>query len=103
LDLALGPCQGKETGEHALLRQLLLTLTSNNLLIGDRYYSSFFLMATLIRRGISEVFPLRHTRQPDFRTSTILGKKDHIVAWKKQGKIPNWMTREEYDEFPDEI
>ena len=103
LDLALGPCQGKETGEHALLRQLLPTLTSNDLLIGDRYYSSFFLMATLIKRGISGVFPLHHTRQPDFKTGTILGKKDHSVTWKKPAKKPNWMTREEYDAFPDEI
>ena len=103
LDLALGPCQGKETGEHALLRQLLPTLTSNDLLLGDRYYSSFFLMATLIKQGISGVFPLHHTRQPDFKTGTTLGKKDHIVTWKKPAKKPNWMTREEYDEFPEEI
>lgn len=103
LDLALGPCRGKQTGEHALLRQLLPTLTSDDLLIGDRYYSSFFLMATLIKRGISGVFPMHHTRQPDFKTGTILGKKDHIVTWKKPAKIPDWMTREEYDEFPNEI
>jgi len=103
LDLALGPCEGKETGEHALLRQLLSTLTPNDLLLGDRYYSSFFLMAALIMRGISGVFPLHHTRRPDFRTGTILGKKDHIVTWKKPSKVPNWMTREEYDAFPDEI
>lgn len=103
LDLALGPCQGKETGEHALLRQLLPGLTSDDLLLGDRYYSSFFLMAILIMRGISGVFPLHHTRQPDFKTGTLLGKKDHIITWKKPAKIPNWMTREEYDTFPDEI
>jgi hypothetical protein len=103
LDLALGPCRGKETGEHALLRQLLPTLASNDLLIGDRYYSSFFLMAALIKQGVSGVFPLHHTRQSDFKTGTVLGKKDHIVSWKKPAKIPNWMTREEYDAFPDEI
>lgn len=103
LNVALGPCQGKATGEHALLRQLMPTLTSNDLLIGDRYYSSFFLMASLIKRGISGVFPLHHTRQPDFKTGRILGKKDHIVSWKKPVAKPNWMTREEYDAFPDEI
>jgi hypothetical protein len=103
LDLAQGPCKGKETGEHALLRQLLPTLTPNDLLLGDRYYSSYFLMATLMMLGISGVFPLHHTRHPDFRTGTILGKKDHIVSWKKPAKIPNWMTREEYNAFPNEI
>ena len=36
LDLALGPCRGKKTGEHALLSQLLPTLTSNDLRLGDR-------------------------------------------------------------------
>lgn len=103
LDLALGPCRGKETGEHALLRELLPTLTSNDLLLGDRYYSSFFLMAALIKQGVSGVFPLHHTRQLDFRAGRILGKKDHIVSWKKPKKRPNWMTRAEYKEFPDEI
>jgi hypothetical protein len=103
LDLAQGPCKGKETGEHALLRQLLPTLTPNDLLLGDRYYSSYFLMATLIMQGISGVFPLHHTRHPNFRTGTILGKKDHIVSWKKPAKIPNWLTREECDAFPNEI
>ena len=103
MNLALGPCRGKETGEHALLRQLLPTLTEDDLLIGDRYYSSFFLMASLIKQGISGVFPLHHTRQPDFRAGKVLGKKDHIVSYKKPPKKPNWMTLEEYDEFPDEI
>jgi len=103
LDLALGPCQGKETGEHALLRQLLPTLTSDDLLLGDRYYSSFFLMAILIKQGISGVFPLHHTRQPDFRMGTRLGKKDHIATWKKPKRIPTWMTPEEYDAFPDTL
>jgi Transposase DDE domain len=87
LDLALGPCQGKETGEHALLRQLLPTLTSNDLLLGDRYYSSFFLMATLIRRGISGVFPLHHTRQPDFKTGTIRKKRPYCCL-EETGKNP---------------
>lgn len=103
LDLALGPCRGKATGEHALLRQLLPTLTSNDVLVGDRYYSSFFLIAALIKQGVSAVFPLHHSRQPDFKTGTILGKKDHIVSWKKPVAKPNWMTREEYEAFPDEI
>ena len=60
-------------------------------------------MASLIKQGISGVFPLHHTRQPDFRAGKVLGKKDHIVSYKKPPKKPNWMTLEEYDEFPDEI
>lgn len=103
LNCAIGACKGKGTGEHALLRQLLPTLSSKDLLLGDRYYSSFFLMASLIARGISAVFPLHHTRSVDFRNGTSLGTQDHIVSWKKPATVPNWMTREEYNEFPNDI
>ena len=39
LGLAYGPYQGKETGEHALARQLLPLIHQKDILLADRYYS----------------------------------------------------------------
>lgn len=90
LDLAIGPCRGKQTGEHALLRELLSLFDTDDLVMGDRYYPSFFLMAALIKQGVSGVFPAHHCRKPDFRQGKRLGKKDHIASWKNQRNQRGW-------------
>jgi hypothetical protein len=102
LDLAIGPCRGKQTGEHTLLRELLSLFGTDDIVMGDRYYPSYFLMAALIKQGVYGVFPSHHTRKPDFRLGKRLGKKDHIVSWKKPKK-PAWMEQSEYDAVPEEI
>ena len=42
LDLAIGPYSGKETGENALLRQILSAFNEGDVVLGDCYYASFF-------------------------------------------------------------
>lgn len=37
--VASGPCQGKQTGEHALLRQLTDHLAAGEVVLGDKYYN----------------------------------------------------------------
>ena len=102
LDIAVGPCRGKQTGVHALLRELLSLFSTDDVVMGDRYYPSYFLMASLIKKGVAGVFPAHHCRKPDFRQGKRLGKKDHIASWKKPHK-PAWMTQAEYDTVPNEI
>ncbi len=102
LDLAIGPYSGKKTGEHALLRQLMSSFNANDVMLGDCYYPSFFLMAMLIRLGISGVFPMHSARKYDFRRGMRLGKKDHLATWKRPVK-PEWMEQIEYDSFPTQI
>ena len=102
LDLAIGEYSGKKTGEHALLRQLMSSFNATDVMLGDCYYPSFFLMATLMHLGISGVFPMHGARKYDFRRGKRLGKKDHLVSWKRPKK-PEWMEQAEYDNFPTEI
>ena len=40
--MAMGPCSGKETGELALMRELLDQLDPNDILLTDRYFCSYF-------------------------------------------------------------
>ena len=103
LGAALGAHKGKNTGEHALLRQLLDCLEPGDILLGDRYYASYWLIAVLSAMGVSVVFGQHGTRKTDFRKGERLGKKDHIVTWKKPAACPDWMDSEQYDGFPEII
>lgn len=101
-DLALGPWAGKETGETALLRQLLECLQSGDILLADRYYCSYFLIALLGERGIDFVVRLHQARSADFRRGTRLGRGDHLVEWLRPAK-PEWMAQETYERMPASI
>lgn len=99
LDFALGPCKGKKTGEHALFRQMFGNLHTGDVLIADRYYCSYFLIAALINAGLDAVFEIHASRKSDFRRGVRLGIKDHIVTWTKPVR-PDWMDQETYDAMP---
>jgi Transposase DDE domain len=101
-DLALGPHMGKETGETALFRALLDRLTAGEIVLGDRYFGSFFLFADLMRRNVDGLFRMHQCRKFDFRRGRRLGVADHIVTWSKPAR-PQWMDEETYAQVPDEI
>lgn len=102
LDLAMGSYAGKGTGEHGLLRQLMPVFKAGDIVLGDCYYASFFLIAQLIKLGVDVIFPIHSKRDCDFRRGKRLGKKDHLVEWKKP-KRPEWMSKQTYQDFPSYI
>jgi hypothetical protein len=97
--LAYGPYQGKETGETALFRQLLDQLQADDVVVADRYYCSYFLVALLRSAGVDVVFRLHQRRRYDFRRGCHLGPGDHIVLWQRPQR-PTWMTAAEYATIP---
>jgi hypothetical protein len=102
LDIAIGPYSGKETGEHALLRQIIDAFKKGDVALGDCYYASYFLIAALIKKEVDVIFPMHAARDCDFRTGKKLGEKDHIATWIKPHK-PEWMDQETYDDIQAEI
>jgi len=62
----------------------------------------FFLIADLKRREADGIFQGQAQRHYDFRRGVSLGKKEHLVQWKKPVK-PTWMDQETYDAYPDKI
>ncbi len=102
LDIAIGPYNGKETGEHALLREILDCYSAGDIFLGDRYYCSYFLIAMLKEKNVDAVFQIHSAREYDFRRGTSLGKMDHLVAWEKPAK-PKWMSKEIYADMPDTL
>ena len=67
LGFAYGPYQGKQTGEPALLRQLLGQLRRGEVVVADRYYCSYFMVALLLACGVDVVLRLHQRRRYDFR------------------------------------
>ncbi len=101
-DLALGPYKGKETGEPALFRTLLDSLEAGEIVLGDRCFASFFMLAELKQRDVDAVFRMHHRRKFDFRRGRRLGVEDHVVTWTKPER-PEWMDEEVYAQMPDEL
>jgi hypothetical protein len=102
LDYAMSAWRGKETGEHALFREIIGCLVPDDLLLADRYYCSYFLIAYLMSEQIDAVFQQHGARKTDFRRGKRLGAKDHLVNWKKPAR-PDWMDKETYKKIPSEI
>jgi hypothetical protein len=100
--MAMGPYAGKETGETALLRELFARLGPGDVLLGDRYYCSYFMIALLQELGIDFVVRLHQRRDADFRRGQRLGEGDHVVAWTKPDK-PEWMDEATYERMPASI
>lgn len=100
VDYALGPYQGKHTGELSLLAQQFDSLTPGDRLLGDRYFCTYGLIAEQQRRGIPVVFQSHAKRKVDFRRGIRLGVKDHIVQWQKPSRQPVWMSTADYEALP---
>jgi hypothetical protein len=105
LDIAEGQYQGKGADEQSLLRRLLHNLERDDVLLGDAYYCTFFLLAELQLRGIDGVFEQHGSRKrkTDFRTGQKLGQYDHLVTYAKPKLQPQWMSDEAYASAPDHI
>jgi putative transposase len=102
LEAALGKYQGKQTGENALFRRTWEGLSAGDVVLGDRYYGSYFDLALLRRRGVDSVCRLHQLRATDFRRGRRLGKEDHIVSWPKPDR-PEWMDEATYESLPGEM
>jgi hypothetical protein len=102
LDLAIGPYKGKRSGETSLLRTLLKRLQKRTILLGDRYFGSYFGIAELMSRGVDGVFRMHQRRKTDFRRGRVIGIEDHIVVWRKPAR-PEWMAQTTYEQMPGEI
>jgi hypothetical protein len=99
LGMAVAPYQGKETGETALLRGLLAEVNAGDVLLADRYYCTYWLVAMAQARGIEVVFRMHHLRDYDFRRGQCLGTDDHVVIWHRPQR-PDWMDKATYATMP---
>jgi len=105
LNAAMGRFSGKGGNEQTLLRELLDTFAAGDVVLGDSFYCTYFLIATLQARSVDVLFEQHGARKrcTDFRTGKKLGPRDHQVEWPKPATRPDWMTQAQYDAAPDSI
>ncbi len=101
LDAAMGPFKGKGASEHALFRQLLDSLEPGDVVLADRYYCNYWLIALLLAMKVDVIFGQNGARKTDFRKGKRLGSRDHIVEWTKPRQCPDWMEKAQYEQFPE--
>jgi hypothetical protein len=100
--MAIGPYQGKQTGENALLREMLDAFDEGDVAVFDRHYCSFMMLAMLSLRGVQACARLHQRRPIDFRCGRRLGRDDHLITWTRPAK-PAWMSDEDYQRIPDTL
>jgi hypothetical protein len=103
LEAAMGPYQGKQTSELALLRQIIDQFHRGDIALADRFFCSYWVIAALRARGVDVLVRLHQRRRADFRRGRRLGREDHLITWPKPQQVPDWMSRAEYEAMPAEL
>lgn len=98
VDATVGPYSGKETGETSLLRRLLKGFSAGDIVIADRFFCNYWLIAMFMKLNVHVCFR-KKKRHTDFRTGKRLGKQDHLIQWHRPAR-PAWMSHEMYDSLP---
>jgi hypothetical protein len=102
LEWAIAACEGKNTGETALLWRLMPRLTRGDVVIADSYYAGYFMVAGLIARDVDLLMPQHHLRRTDFRRGERLGMRDPLVEW-QQPRRPERMDEATYSVMPETL
>lgn len=93
LDLAMGPYSGKGTGETSLFRSLFNNLNKGDVILGDRYFCSYWIIALLMQLEIDCVFRLHQLRQNKKRFR--LSQGDWLIQWQKPDRA-SWLEKALY-------
>ena len=104
IDAALGPCEGKGSDEQSLLREMLDSLQEGDIVLGDAFYATYFLLCELRRSGVDGLFEQHGARRrsTDFSQGERLGARDHLIVLTKPKK-PDWMSQYEYAQAPQRL
>ena len=101
-DFAYGPYQGKGTGESNLFRQLFHHINPGDVILGDKYYCSYQDVHQILARG-AHVVVKHFAYRTRLELVKRLGKNDAIYRWKRPKYAHQKMSREEYEQLPEEI
>lgn len=102
LEWAIGACEGKASGETALLWTLLHRLERGDIVVADRCYAGYFMIAQLLSLGVDVVIRQHQRRHTDFRCGQRLGVRDHVAIWARP-KCPAWMDEATYARMPERL
>lgn len=102
IDWRVSACEGPQSHESQHVWPLLDQFQPGDLVIADRAYASYFLLAALAQRGIDFVIRQHQCRRHDGTNAHRVGSQDYVVSWRKPTR-PRWMAVETYAELPAEL
>lgn len=104
--LASGALLARATGplresEARLLHRLLATLQRGDIVLGDRGFGNFVILALLAGVGADLLARVpTNSRRVDFRTGRRLGRGDRVVLWRKGPHLVDWLDAAAWAALP---
>jgi len=103
--LASGALLGWNAGDYwqsemALAATLWDWLKAGEVLLADRYYGCYRVLALVRTRQADAVCRLHGSRRADFRNGQRLGPMDRLVTWTRPKAAPAGLSREQWLAFP---
>lgn len=93
----------KHQHELRLLWNLLDQFKPGDLVVADRGFCGYVLMALLLRLGVASLFRLHQRRPADLRKGQRLGKSDRLFTWPKPLEKPRWLPQSWWKEIPAQL
>ena len=90
--------------EARLLHRLLATLQRGDIVLGDRGFGNFVILALLAGVGADLLARVpTHSRRVDFRRGRRLGRGDRVVRWRKGSHLVDWLNAADWAALPAEV
>ena len=89
------------THEMRLFKDLWPELQRGDILMGDRSFGAYLLLALLPLRGIDVVSRLHQGRRFNRRNAKRIGPSQWLAPWSKPPKRPKYLTEEEWATVPE--
>jgi Transposase DDE domain len=102
LDAALGKYRGKGEGELSLFRQVQDNLQCGDILLGDRIYCCYWVIAAARQRDADAVLRLNSYWQKTLRCCQRLANGDRLLQLPKPRR-PWWMSEPDYAAVPEQL
>jgi hypothetical protein len=90
----------KRVAELPLFLRLRQWFQAGDLLLADRGFASYVVMALLERLGVACLFRLHQARSGDLRCGIRLGKKDRLAVWAKPAHKPRYLPQSLWRQIP---
>ena len=106
--LSSGALLARATGtlwesEARLLHRLLATLQRGDIVLGDRGFGNFVILALLAGVGADLLARVpTNSRRVDFRRGRRLGPLDRVVVWRKGPHQVDWLSAADWAALPEE-
>lgn len=91
------------THEARVACQLFRHLRRGDVLVGDRGFSSYVILARLLSRGAHAVMREHQARATDFRVGRRIARDDRIIERPKPPQRPHWLDAAEFARLPDRL